>query len=167
MRAVVPTAASGLTFTVGDMYDQYGNSAPNFFSVIVNVLGQNTGPSQTVLNEVTTVVQNNRPCGMPFTVTGPVLESVSVSATLTLQGGASSTAVITAANTAIQTYLNNIGLDPYGNSTTAQASEITVLLKQVTGVANVTSLTLNGATADITAGFGTQIVVGTMTFTTQ
>jgi hypothetical protein len=163
----IPLAQNGLTFQLGDMLDQYGNNHPNFFSVVVNVLGQNSGPPQAVLNAVNTQVQNNRPCGMPYTVVGPTLVPVALSATLTLQAGASASAVTAAATTAYANYVNYIGLSATGLSTSCLYARVLSILLAVTGVQNVTLLTLNGGTSDITAGFGSQIVTGAITLLTQ
>lgn len=167
IAAAVASSQTGLTYTIGDQLDQYGNAVPNFFSVIVNALGQSSAPSQSLLNAVTTVVQNNRPIGVPFTVTGPVLVPVNVIATLTLNVGASASAVVQSATTAVQAYLNNIGMSPSGASTLAEYAQVVVILKGVQGVANVTNLTLNGGVSDIPAGFGQEIVSGSTILYTQ
>jgi phage-related baseplate assembly protein len=173
VAAAVDGAQGGLTYQVGDMIDQNGLTTPNFFSVIFNVLGQNTAPASSVISLVTAAVQANRPLGMPFTVVGPVLLSANVSGLLTLLPGADPSAVVGNANAALSAYLNFIGLvngvvtTAANASTSAQYSEIIVVLRGVPGVSNVTGVTLNGGTADVTAPFGTQIVSGNFTLSTQ
>lgn len=167
IQAAVAAAEAGLTYTIGDMLDQYGNAKPNFFSVIVAQQGTGAAPSQTLLNTITTVVQNNRPVGMPFTVVGPVLETVNVTATLTLNPGASSSAVVQAAQTAVAAYINGIGMQITGASTTCQYAQILVVLKGISGVSNVTGLLVNSGTADLTATFGEMFSSGTITLATQ
>lgn len=173
VSAAVQDAENGLTYQIGDMLDQWGNPAPNFFAVIVNSLGQSTGPSSALLALVRSAVESNRPLGMPFAVDGPQLISVNVSAALTISPGAVQSTVIQNALNAAAAYVNAIGLvdgiitSPSSAITTAQYSEIMVILRNTTGVTNVTGLTLNGGTTDITAGYGQQLVSGTITLTPQ
>lgn len=173
VSAAVSGAQAGLTYQIGDMLDQNGNVRENFFSVIFNVLGQNTGPTSTEIASVSAAVLANGPLGMPFAVAGPTLLPTDVSATLTLVPGADPATVVANANAALSAYLNNIGLvngvvyTAANASTSAQYSEIIVVLRGVSGVANVTGATLNGGTADVTAAFGTQIVSGNFALATQ
>lgn len=161
------TAENGLTYQVLDMMDQYGNAKPNFFTVVVNILGQNSGPTNTVLTTVKNAVTASRPVGMPFLVTGPTLVTVNVSATLTLTAGASSSSVQSSATTSVTNYINNIGLNINGTSTNCSYAQIVSLLLAVPGVANVTNVLLNSDTKDVTAAVGHQLVSGTTTWTTQ
>lgn len=163
IATAVAGVQSNLTYQIGDMLDQNGNAKPNFITVIVNVIGQNSAEAD-ILSAVNTAVQNSRPAGIPYQVINPTLVPVNISATLTIAPGSNAALVNQNAATAVQTYLNNIGMNVYGATTRASFSQITTLLMAVAGVSNVTNLTLNSGTSDITAGFGSQIVSGSTTF---
>lgn len=178
VASAVESTQSGLTYTVGDMLDQSGNLKPNFFTVFVNVLGQSSGPSSAVLSDVTAQVDANRPIGIPYQVIAPTLLSVSGSVTLQLAPGANSANVIAAAQTAFASYINNLGLgdnivtssNVSGATTTCSYNQIIVLLRAVAGVVAIPDppgLILNGATVDITAAWGVQLVAGALTVTTS
>lgn len=178
IAAAVESVQTGLAYTVGDMLDQNGNEQDNFFTVFVNAIGQNTGPSSALLSSVQSAVDAAAACGMPYQVVAPTLLSVSGTVTLQLVPGADASTVSAAAQTAFANYLNNIGLGNNvvypstvsGAGTRASYSAIVALLVAVPGVASVPDppgLTLNGGTSDITAAWGVQIVAGTLTVTTQ
>jgi hypothetical protein len=108
---------------------------------------------------------------MPYTVVAPVLDSLAVSATLSILPNAVANTVLQNAAAAVTTYLNTIGLangiftDPSGATTLAKYAEVSAILLETPGVTNVTGLLLNGGTLDFTAPFGAQIVAGNITLT--
>lgn len=138
---------------------------PAFFTVVVNVLGQAAGPSTNLLAQVQEAVDAVRAAGTIRAVIGPTLVDVNAVATIDVAAGYDSDAVIAACEAAYDEYLNNIGLDPEGGSTDCSYGRVYAILLGVAGVTNVTGLTLNGGTTDITAGFAQQLVAGTTTFT--
>lgn len=178
IETAIDGVQSGLTFSLGDGIDQNGNSAPNFFTVLINELNQSTGPSSALISSVNTAVLAARAVGVPYQVIGPTLLTVSGSVTLQLAPGASTSAITAAAQTAFADYLNNIGL---GNTvvfsnTVASATTrcsynaVIALLMGISGVVSLPDppgLLLNGSTVDIIAPWGTQIVAGSLVVTTQ
>jgi hypothetical protein len=138
---------------------------PAFFTVVVNVLGQSSGPSANLLTLVQEAIDAVRTAGILRAVIGPTLVDVNAVATIDVASGYDSAAVIAACQAAYDAYVNNIGLDPAGGTTDCSYGRVYAVLLAVAGVTNVTGLTLNGATTDISAGFAQQLVAGTATFT--
>lgn len=138
---------------------------PAFFTVVVNVLGQATGPSTNLLALVAEAVDSVRSAGVLRSVIGPTLVSVNAVATISVAAGYDSAAVIAACQAAYDTYVNNIGLDSAGGTTDCSYGRVYATLLAVPGVVNVTALALNGGTVDVSAGFAHQLVAGTATFT--
>jgi hypothetical protein len=168
--AAVAGAQGGLTFQIGDMLDQYGDVVPNFLSVIVNVAGQNSGPSQTVLSTINAAVLANRPLGMPYTVVSPIIKTLAIVGTIVVNPNAVAATVIQNASNAVAAYLNGIGLinavftDPTDATTIAKYAEISSVILATPGVSNILpGWTLAGGTIDVTAPFGTQLVCGNIT----
>lgn len=176
--AAVAGTQQGLTYSLGDMLDGTGNDCPNYFTIFVNELNQNSGPSDELLADVQTAVQASRTPGMPYQVIAPTLLYVSGSVTLQLNPNADSATVTAAAQAAFAGYLNNIGL---GNgvvfpsnvssvTTRASYNALVALLASVPGVAlmpDPPGLVINDGTEDIVVPWGTMIVAGSLTVTTQ
>jgi phage-related baseplate assembly protein len=134
--------------------------------VVVNVIGQSSGPGGELLSEISDAVAAVRPLGISYTVVAPTLLSVAVAGTLTIASGYTASAVVAAANAAVAAYIDSIGLSPTGTSTTLSYGRVFAILFSVPGVANVDGLTLNGTSGtDIVAPFGEQIVAGACTLT--
>ena len=170
IQSAVAGVQTNLTYQIGDMLDQNGNYAPNFFTVFVNVIGQNTA-EQDILPVVTSAVLSGRPAGMPFSIQSPTLLPVAVTGTLTLTAGANANTVNANAQSVVQAYLNNIYLPNMVTSatvstatTTAYYAQIMASLVNLPGVANVTNLQINNGTSDVLAPYGTQIVAGSCSF---
>ena len=178
IETAVDGVQSGLTFSLGDGLDQNGNATPNYFTVLVNELNQSTGPTSSLIASVNSAVLASRAVGVPYQVIGPQLLTVNASVTLQLAPGSSTSAITAAAQAAFTSYLNNIGL---GNtavfpSTVSSATTrcsynaIVALLTSISGVVSLPDppgLLLNGATVDIVAPWGTQLVAGSLVVTTQ
>jgi uncharacterized phage protein gp47/JayE len=167
IAAAILGVQPGLTYSIGDQINPDGSAHSGFFTVVVNVAGSGTAPQSSLINSVNNAVANARAVGIAWTVVAPTLVPVNVTATLHLASGAISANVIAAATTAMQNFINGIGLNPNGSPTTCTFAQTIATLLGVSGVANVTGLQLNGGTADITAAFANQLVAGTMNFTTQ
>lgn len=155
--AAMPTANT----TVGPI------TAPGYVGVPLNVLGQSTGPSTTLVNNVQGALNAVRSGGITVVAVAPSLTTVAVSATLvytaTVTALGTQSVVKTNVSTAIQTYLNNIGMDPAGGTMYAGYIDVGMAIRNVPGVQRVDNLLLNSGTADISAGFAKQIVSGTIT----
>jgi hypothetical protein len=161
----IASVEAGLTYSLGDRINPDGSTHLGFFSVIVNVRGQNTGPSGALLSAVTAAVEAVRSAGISYVVQGPTLDAVTASGTVTILPGFVSMAVLNAVAAAYAAYVNAIGLDPAGGTTTLSFGKTYAALLTVPGVGDIDDLLLNGAVENIVAPFATQIVAGTATFT--
>lgn len=164
IAAAILAVQAGLTYAIGDRENPDGSEHAAFFSVIVNELGQNSGPSSPLLAAVAAAVETVRSAGVSYVVQGPTLVAIDATATIVVQAGFLSSVVITAVQNAYVAYLDSIGLDPMGGTTTVSFGKVYAQLLGVAGVFDVKLLTLNGDVVDITAPFGSQLVAGTPTF---
>ncbi len=177
--AAVSGVQPGLTYQIGDLLDPLGNNTtPDaFFTVVVNVLGQSTGPSAGLITAVTNAIEASRACGLPYTVVGPQLVTVNGTVTIKVAAGADPTATSNAVQAAFAAFINNIGMGNLAVTpqtlslgvSTCSFSKLLAALLAVAGVVTIPNgqFTLNGGTADITAAYGQQLVAGTLTVTTQ
>jgi len=137
----------------------------SLFTIVVNVLGQAAGPSNVLIASVIAAVGNVRAAGTVYSVIPPTLVTVNGVVTVHVASNADQNAISTALTNAYDLLLNNIGLDPAGNSTVCAYFDVAMALREVTGVNRIDNLTLNSGTSDITATFAEQIVAGTLTIT--
>jgi phage tail protein X len=142
----VSSVQQGLTYSIAENVP-----SPGYFTVTVDD-GSGT-PPPSLLNAVFAAVNAVRPVGVQFTVVGPT--EILATITLTVVAGPSTThsALIGPVGAAIAAYVNALPVGaalPY--SRLAQ-----VAYDAAPGVANVTSLLVNGATTDVGGG-ATQVV---------
>ena len=173
--AAILAVQPGLTYSIGDGFNVSGTSACGQFTVVVNELGLMTGPPQTLLNNVYAAVLAVKSAGIQANVIGPQILSVDVSAAIHFQSGmtpAQQTQALANMAVLVQEYLDGIGLDPAGESTTAEIAELYVVLRTYPGVTNVNAVQLKLHTSggwqsnDIIAGWAQQLVSsGVVTFT--
>ncbi len=135
------------------------------FTIVVNVLGQSSGPSSVLIAAVDAAVQKVRPAGTVFSVIAPTLVIVNGVVTVHVASNANQNVISAALTAAYDAFLNNIGLDPAGDPTVCSYFDVAMTLREIAGVNRVDGLTLNSGTSDITAAFGNQIVAGTLTIT--
>lgn len=174
LGAAILGVQPGLTYAIGDRVNADGSAHASYFTVVVAVLGSSTATPSTILSQVTTAIEGStatsvpqvRAAGESYQVISPTFVSINVSATLTLAAGAVAATVVAAAQAALTTYLQGIGLNPQGASTLISYMKIGALLFGVSGVANVDNLLVNSGTSDITATFSQMFSVGTFTLTT-
>jgi hypothetical protein len=164
LAAAVLGVQPNLTYSIGDNLNGAGAVAPGIVTVVVNVAGQNAGPTSTLVNAVQAAVNAARSAGITVNVIAPTLVTVSIAATLHVPAGANQNAIQQAAVAAASALVNGIGLDPAGASTTCSLFDVAAALK-VAGVTRITGVTLNSGTADITAAFAHQLVINTVTLT--
>jgi hypothetical protein len=113
-------------------------------------------------NSVHAAVDPIRAAGIDFFVGAPTLIEVGISATITVDPNyPDPDAVIAACVTACESFVNGIGLDPDGGSTTCPYGKIYGVLYGVPGVQLADNLLVNGGTIDIVAPFGSQLVAQT------
>lgn len=142
----VESTQQGLTYAVAENVDATGKYLPGNFLVTVN---DGTGhPSQALLAEVQASVDAVRPIGSTFSVLGPTVVTVAVSLSITVGPTGVLATVEGEVQNAILDYIGTLGIGavlPYSIiSKLAWDADPTIT--------NVTSVTLNGATADIDPG---------------
>jgi len=169
----------GLIVSYGDQINADGTPHLSYFTLVVAIAGTATAPPSAPSEATKTAVRSAlegdpaqginpvRPAGITYDVIGPtVFTSVNVSATIKLIPGTVAATVAASASSTVTNYINSIGLNTYGGTTTVSASKIAALLWGIAGVANVDNITLNSGPGDVTAPFAQMLIPGTMSFTT-
>lgn len=139
-----------------------------FFTVIAD---DGTGsPSAGFLTSAQNAVEAVRPLTSTFAVYAPVVTTANVTLNITAVAGYVTTDIKAAVEAAITTYINNLDLqrrtNPRQTSLTLAYSRVYQLAYDATpGVATVSALLINGATADITVAQRGTIRAGTVTAT--
>jgi hypothetical protein len=149
-----------------------GGSA--YFTVVVNIANSGAAAPASLITAVQTAVLAVRSEGIGVMVIGPTTQAVNSIATLVafanLPANITQSQIVSAAQAAYAAYVNGIGLNPDTTPTTCSIARCyaALLNTQVNGVyvlSDVTGLTLNGGTVDLSASFGTQFVAGSSSFT--
>ena len=146
----------GLSCTVQENTDAAGDYLPGHFVVTVDDGSGN--PAASLLAGVQRAVDAVRPIGSTFAIQAPARIAADISLALTLAAGADSATVIAAVNATITAYVNALGV-----GTSLAYMRIAQLAYDASpNVLNLTGLTLQGGTADLPAGPGTVIKLGTL-----
>lgn len=165
LSAAVLGVQPGLTYSICDQIKTDGTLAPGYVTVLIAQLGTGTTPSSTLISAAQAAVNKVRSAGITSTVIAPTLLPVNVTATLHAPTNAIATTVQSAATTAIQNYINNIGLDPAGAAKILPYIDVGMTLRNVTNVSRVDSLTINSGNSDLTTTFPQMFVAGTISLT--
>lgn len=154
--AAVTSVQQGLNYTLTGNENYDGSANPGYFYAVVD---DGTGTaSADLLSRVSAAVDAVRGFTIGFGVFAPVSLVANVALTVTTPPGVSHPAVVGAVGTALQNFINSLTLGvslPY--------TQIASIAYAVPGVQNVTGITLNGATADLTATQRQRITAGVMT----
>ena len=149
----------GLTVSYGDnLLPNGAPSVPGSYSIIVNALGQATGPSNTLIAAANAAVDSVRSAGDTPYVSGPTLSTVTIGGSILLSSTADPVLTPQNANAAAAAFVNDLGLDMLGNPVTLSRARLAQAILAVSGVADVLALTLDGQAADLIAPFGVQLV---------
>ena len=151
VQNAVASYQQGLVYSVVE-----GPVGAGYFNVYVGN-GTTAGPGSTVLDGIANAVETVRPIGVTPYVSAATIVSATVSMSLTLAAGYDSTTVAGQVETSISNYIDGIpmgGTLPYGI--------LYSLAFGVSGVTNVSGVTLNGGTSDLVAGQNVEIVPGTI-----
>jgi uncharacterized phage protein gp47/JayE len=149
----------GLDINLVENYDHNGNWAPGTFFVVVD--DGSGSPPASLLSAVATAVALYRGVTTRPSVYGPTVTFVGINAEITVATGYASTAVVGAAVAALTALVNGlkIGQVLYYNA-------VVQTVMNVAGVVDVTGLTVNAGTSDVTPAFGVGLLrPGTMTVT--
>jgi phage-related baseplate assembly protein len=137
--------ATNLTYTLVENQSYAGASQPGYFYVVVN---DGTGsPPSTVLTAVAAAIDAVRPVTSTFGVFPPTVVTATIAMTITTAAGYSHSALVTQVQTALIAYVKGL---PMGTS--LPFSRLAQIAYDVSpGITNVTAVTLNGVTTDLTA----------------
>lgn len=153
----IASVQQGLTDTVTENQQYNGTAQNGYFTVIVND-GTGFPPSQ-LLNNVGNAIEAVRPLCSTFSVHAPTVETATISMTITTASGYTHSTVVAQVHAALLAAIENLVLGealPY-------SLLASIAYGASPGVTNVTSVLLNGATADLTATAQQVIVAGTIT----
>lgn len=169
--AAAMSAQLGLTIQIGDALDSTGNITPGSGTVFVNTLGQSAGPSPALLAAVRAAIISAKPAGAVFTVVGPTLSVVNADVSVKSDGSVPLPNLLANVQNAFDALVNGIGMMPVayppvsGALTTLPYWSVIEAIGSVLGVQYPSNLRLNGGYADISVGYGTQLVAGTINVT--
>lgn len=141
----ITSLQQGLTYSLLENQTYAGVAQMGSFVVIVD---DGTGtPSGTLLSSVANAVDAVRPFTSTFDVHAPVVVNASVAMTCTIASGYDPVATKALVVTALKTYINALTLgQPLAYSRLSQ-----IAYDASPGVTNVTGVTLNSGTSDLTA----------------
>jgi hypothetical protein len=141
----ITSLQQGLNYTITENFTYGGVYQPGFFYVVVDD-GSGTPPSSLITN-VYSAIDAVRPFTILFAVFPPVVVNVSVTMSITTAAGFTHSSVVATVVAALQTYIDTL---PLGTSL-AYSRLAQVAYDAAPGaVTNVTGVTLNGGTADVT-----------------
>ena len=149
----ITNVRQGLTYTITENYDYSGTYKPGSFFVVVD---DGTGyPSGDLLAAVGAAVESVRGLGITYAVFAPVVINANVGLTVTSASGYNHAAVVGAVGTAITNFINAL---PLGAS--LPYTQLASVAYAVPGVANASSILLNGGTADLAADQKQKVLAG-------
>lgn len=153
----ISSMATGVSYTLTENQDYSGNLKNGYFYAVVD---DGTGvPTSTFLSSAYNAIDAVRPFTVTFGVFAPVVVTANVVMTLTVDPSAVRSSVVALVQTAVQSYINSLSLGqllPYTQlAAVAYAASPYVL--------NVSAITLNGTTADLSATNKQVIKSGTVT----
>jgi uncharacterized phage protein gp47/JayE len=171
IRSAIENVQTGIEFNIVEFVDYATGTAKKgyFYTVIDDGSGT---PSPDLLQSVYNAVDATRACGIQFENHGPETVTLNVTLTVTKASGADSATVKAAVEASITNYINNLGMgaamrysriDGLAYDSLYDADK--EVYKPNPDVSNVTSVLLNGATADIIATPKQAFIVGTVTAT--
>lgn len=153
----VTSVQANLSYILVENLTFAGGQQNGYFYVIVD--DGSGAPPGSLITSVTNAVEAVRPLCSWFGVFPPLVQNVTVALTVTVASGYAGASVRSLVQSAIVAYINKL---TFGQ--TLPVSKVTQLAYDASpGVINVTGVTLNGGTADITATFQTLTKAGTVT----
>lgn len=153
----ITSLQQGVTYTLIENQNYAGATQMGYFYIVVD---DGTGyPTSAFQSTVFNAVDVVRPVCSTFGVFAPVVVTANVAMTLTTAAGYDHNATVAIVSTALSTYVNGLTL----GQTLAYSRLSQVAYDASPGVTNVTSVTLNNGTADLTATSQQVIKIGTKT----
>lgn len=159
LNAVANAIASvqqGLQYTIQENVEPGGT--PQLGNFVITIDDGSGTPATSLITAVSTAVDQVRPIGSTFSVQPPTVMTAAISMTITTNNNAAVASVIAAVGAAIQSYVNTLAVGaPLYMTRLSQ-----VAYAASSAVANVSQLTLNGGTADLSPGTAGVIKSGTI-----
>jgi len=146
----------GVNCTVQENTDGNSNYTPGRF--VVTVDDGSGSPPATLLAAIQAAVDAVRPVGSIFAVNGPRVVAADIALTLAIAQGADTAIATAAVNGAITAFVNTL---PVGTSL-PHSRLAQIAYDASPAVTNVTGLTLQGSTADLTAAPATVVKIGSL-----
>lgn len=148
-KAAIGNAISGvqqgLSYSFVENLNYAGASQPGYFYVVVD---DGTGaPGSPLLTSVANAIDAVRPVTSTFGVFAPVLQNAAVAMTATIAAGYDAVATKALIVTALKTYINSLAI----GQTLRFTRLAQVAYDASPGVTNITGVTLNAGTSDLTA----------------
>lgn len=154
----IASLQSNLTSDLTENLDYSGTTDNGYFYAVVDD-GSGSPPSQLLTNAAA-AVNATRACGIRYGVFGPSVVTATISMTITTASGYTHATVVAAVVAAVTAYVNSLGV-----GVTLPYLQLAAVAFGVSGVTNVSSLTLNSGTSDLTATAKQVIKAGTVTVT--
>lgn len=139
----ITSAELGAVYTITENKHYDGSTDIGYFTVVVD--DGSGSPPTAYLNAVASAIDAVRAVTTRFGVYGPVTVTVTVSLTVALAAGYDPVATRTLVTNALKTYIDSLAL----GQTLTYTRLAQVAYDASAGVVNVTSVLLNGATADV------------------
>jgi hypothetical protein len=156
--SAVAGVSAGIIYQYANVMNASGEYQAAYFTVVVNMANSGAGPSPSLISAVDSAIDAVRAGGAEYAVIGPTLRPVTVTGAITVQAGQVASTVLQTAVSAVNAYINGIGMNPDASNTTCSWSQIVAILNGVSGIASVASVQINAGTTDLTAGFAQQFV---------
>ena len=143
VRAAIASVELGLNFTVTENVAADGSSQPGGFLAVVD---DGTGsPLPSLLTRVAAAIEAVRPVGTTFAVIPPTLVNAAITLAVSSDGSVSHGAAVTAVRNALSSYVSRL---PIG-APLLFARITQIAFAASAAVTNVTSISLNGGSADL------------------
>lgn len=153
----VTSLQAGVTCVVTENYSYAGAWQPGYFFIVVD--DGSGAPTAGFLASVYAAADAVRPIGSTFGVFAPVTLSANVAMKITVDAAYDRATVVAAVVAAIRAYLSSLTIGQ-----TLPLSRLTQIAYNASpGVSNVSGVTINGATGDLTATTKQTIRAGTVT----
>lgn len=153
----IQSTQQGLSYTLTENQSYAGQTEYGYFYVVVDD-GSGNPPTQ-LLNNISSAIDQYRAASVTFGVFAPVVTTVNVVVTITVDANTTHSAAAVIVQNAISTYINSLAV----GQTLYYTQLINAIYDADVDITNVTGLTLNGGTSDITADSKHIIKVGTIT----
>lgn len=156
IRSAIAGVQQGLVYNITENYDGSNVWTPGLLTIVVD--DGSGSPSTPLLDQVRAAVDAVRAASVRFTVSGPSVVTANVAMTVVVSSGYSHSAVASLVQSAVAAMVNAL---PVG-ATLPYTRLAAVIWGASPGITNVTSLTLNGGTSDVTATSSQVIRSGTV-----